>query len=153
MWSTVVERAEHFVPKSYSDPATFRRSFCLFSPATPPSPGSGGLRSFRAFHTELFNLGLGKMLNSHERVLRGAGANQLVQLCLDGRAVAIFWVFWIRNTIKKVTIVVPVLMTNCHVSEKPKNGPLTAQTITTMQQIAGRSLARQLHELQRWKPS
>src|SRR4051812_47062689 len=31
-------------------------------------------------------------------------------------------------------IVVPVLMTSCHVSEKPKNGPLTAQTITMAQQ-------------------
>src|SRR4051812_44700007 len=34
-----------------------------------------------------------------------------------------FWMFWIRNTIRNVTIVVPVLMTSCHVSEKPKNGP------------------------------
>ena len=63
-----------------------------------------------------------------------------------------FWVFWIRNTIKKVTIVVPVLITNCHVSEKPKKGPLAAQTITTMQQIR-KVAGRQLHELQRWKPS
>jgi hypothetical protein len=40
-----------------------------------------------------------------------------------------------RNTIKNVTIVVPVLITNCQVSEKPKKGPLTAQTITTTVQI------------------
>ena len=33
-----------------------------------------------------------------------------------------FCVFWIRNTIRNVTMVVPVLMTSCHVSEKPKNG-------------------------------
>ena len=38
-----------------------------------------------------------------------------------------FCVFWIRNTIKKVTIVVPVLMTNCHVSENWKTGPVIAQ--------------------------
>src|SRR5437762_589714 len=35
-----------------------------------------------------------------------------------------------RNTIRKVTMVVPVLMTSCQVSEKPKNGPVTAQTTT-----------------------
>ena len=29
-------------------------------------------------------------------------------------------------------MVVPVLMTSCYVSEKPNNGPLTAQTITTL---------------------
>lgn len=34
-----------------------------------------------------------------------------------------FWVFWMRNTIKKVTIVVPVLITNCQVSEKLNIGP------------------------------
>ena len=27
------------------------------------------------------------------------------------------WVFWIRKTIKKVPMEVPVLMTSCHVSE------------------------------------
>ena len=38
-----------------------------------------------------------------------------------------FWVFWIKNTMRKVTMVVPVLMTSCHVSEKWKMGPVTAQ--------------------------
>ena len=32
-------------------------------------------------------------------------------------ALSRFWVFWIRNTIRKVTMVVPVLITNCQVSE------------------------------------
>jgi hypothetical protein len=32
---------------------------------------------------------------------------------------------------RKVTIVVPVLMTSCQVSEKPKKGPETAQTRMT----------------------
>jgi predicted component of type VI protein secretion system len=31
-----------------------------------------------------------------------------------------------RNTIRKVTIVVPVLITSCQVSEKLKSGPVTA---------------------------
>src|SRR3954465_11073278 len=39
--------------------------------------------------------------------------------------------FWIRKTIKNVTMVVPVLMTNCQVSEKPNNGPVIAQTRIT----------------------
>jgi hypothetical protein len=38
-----------------------------------------------------------------------------------------FWVFWIRKTIRKVTIVVAVLMMSCHVSEKWNSGPLEAQ--------------------------
>ena len=42
-----------------------------------------------------------------------------------------FCVAWIRKTIRKVTIVVPVLMTNCHVSLKPKSGPVNAHTTTT----------------------
>src|SRR5687768_6932552 len=32
---------------------------------------------------------------------------------------------------RKVTTVVPVLITSCQVSEKPKSGPVTAQTSTT----------------------
>jgi hypothetical protein len=36
-----------------------------------------------------------------------------------------FWVFWMRKTIKKVTMVVPVLITSCQVSLKLKNGPET----------------------------
>ena len=39
--------------------------------------------------------------------------------------------FWIANTIRKVTMVVPVLITSCQVSEKPKSGPRAAQTMTT----------------------
>jgi hypothetical protein len=37
-------------------------------------------------------------------------------------------VFWIRKTIRKVTIVVPVLIISCHVSEKWKMGPVAAHT-------------------------
>src|SRR5436305_10254987 len=36
-----------------------------------------------------------------------------------------------RNTIRNVTTVVPVLMTNCHVSEKRKTGPVMHQTKIT----------------------
>lgn len=36
-----------------------------------------------------------------------------------------------KNTIKKVMIVVPVLMTSCQVSENSNQGPLAAQPTTT----------------------
>ena len=41
------------------------------------------------------------------------------------------WVFWITNTIRKVTIVVAVLMTSCQVSDQPKIGPDAAHRTTT----------------------
>src|SRR5689334_16405139 len=44
---------------------------------------------------------------------------------------SLFWERWIRNTIRKVTMVVPVLITSCHVSEKWKIGPVTIQTRIT----------------------
>ena len=34
---------------------------------------------------------------------------------------------WIRKTIKKVIIVVPVFIMSCHVSLKPNTGPVSAQ--------------------------
>ena len=45
-----------------------------------------------------------------------------------------FWVFWIRNTIRKVMMVVPVLITSCQVSLNPKIGPVAAQTATIPRQ-------------------
>jgi hypothetical protein len=39
-----------------------------------------------------------------------------------------------RNTIRKVTMVVPVLTMSCQVSEKPKKGPLTAHAMMTSTQ-------------------
>src|SRR4029450_13437199 len=56
-----------------------------------------------------------------------------------------FWVFWIRNTIRKVTIVVLVLMTSCQVSLNPNNGPVTAQptmTIAARRNASGWPMAR-----------
>lgn len=45
-----------------------------------------------------------------------------------------FCVFWMRKTIRKVIMVVPVLMISCQVSEYPANGPAIAQMITMRQQ-------------------
>src|ERR1700712_2851054 len=42
---------------------------------------------------------------------------------------SLFCDFWIRKTIKKVTIVVPVLMMSCHVSEYLNIGPVTPHII------------------------
>lgn len=53
-------------------------------------------------------------------------ADKLIKLDLDG-SVSRFWVFWMRNTIRNVTIVVVVLITNCQVSLKPNSGPVTSQ--------------------------
>src|SRR5690349_12398117 len=46
-------------------------------------------------------------------------------------SVSRFCVFWIRNTIRNVTMVVPVLITSCQVSLKWKIGPITAQATIT----------------------
>ena len=83
---------------------------------------------------DLLDLGFGQVLDADEMVVRLADPDQFVELGLDA-APSRFWVFWIRNTIRKVMIVVPVLMTSCQVSEKPKNGPVTAHTTTITQQI------------------
>src|SRR5690349_16475079 len=43
---------------------------------------------------------------------------------------SLFWDFCIRNTMRNVTIVVPVLMKSCHASEYLKRGPVTAHNTT-----------------------
>jgi hypothetical protein len=53
--------------------------------------------------------------------------DQLVQLELNRSAVAVL-LFWMRKTMRKVTIVVAVLITSCQVLLKRKRGPLTSQT-------------------------
>src|ERR1044071_5150729 len=53
-----------------------------------------------------------------------------------------------RKTIRNVTMVVPVLMTSCHVSLKPKRGPVTAQTMmvpAAMAKARGGAAARAVH--------
>lgn len=47
-----------------------------------------------------------------------------------------FCVFWMRNTIRKVAMVVPVLMTSCQASEKWNRGPVAAQRITMARHVA-----------------
>jgi hypothetical protein len=59
-----------------------------------------------------------------------------------------------RKTIRNVTIVVPVLMTSCHVSLKPKKGPEMAHNIRTAvasENAPGRPAARDVHLANRVK--
>src|SRR5687767_3201904 len=67
-----------------------------------------------------------------------------------------FCVLWIRNTIRNVTIVVPVLITSCQVSLKPKTGPVTAHATmidAAMMNVSGRpdacavALVRRVNQL------
>ena len=63
-------------------------------------------------------------------------------------SVSRFCVLWMRKTIRKVTMVVPVFMTSCHVSEKPKGGPVTAQAAmiaAASAKVAGLPAVRAVH--------
>jgi len=65
-----------------------------------------------------------------------------------------FCVFWIRNTIRNVTIVVAVLMTSCHVVEKRRAGPRIAQTAivaTAAANAHGDPTAADVRWANRWK--
>jgi hypothetical protein len=53
-----------------------------------------------------------------------------------------------RKTMRNVMIVVPVLITNCHVLLKPKSGPVIAQTMmmpAAPAKVAGRPEAFAVH--------
>jgi hypothetical protein len=56
-------------------------------------------------------------------------SDQLVELHLQCLRVAVLVVLE-EKTVRKVTIVVEVLITSCHVLLKPKNGPVTAHATT-----------------------
>ena len=66
---------------------------------------------------EQLDLVVGEMFDANELLARIVDCSkQLVELGLHRRP-SRFCVFWIKNTMRKVTIVVPVLITSCHVSE------------------------------------
>ena len=90
--SRKTELPGRFRPKTESllRNCTIRPSFCrLIRPDNRRVSSRSRCRALGAFHTEFFNLGLSEVLNSYERVLRGAGANQLIKFCLNGRAIAV----------------------------------------------------------------
>jgi len=53
---------------------------------------------------------------------------------------SLFWARWIKNTIRNVTMVVVVLMTSCHESEKWKTGPSRSQPRTSPKAHANASV-------------
>src|SRR5215831_15980391 len=66
------------------------------------------------------------------KVFRASWVLRMSSSSLRWSAVASrFCVAWMRNTIRKVTTVVPVLITSCHESLKWNSGPVTAQAATT----------------------
>ena len=70
-----------------------------------------------------------------------------------------FCVVWMTKTIKNVTIVVPVLITSCHVSDQAKKGPVTpprfaadrrrprAKSLNKLKRTAGHSLSQIIEDL------
>ena len=97
-------------------------------PIYPRANPGGPLRELAIVRADAIQVLVVELFEVEQRVVRAVDrADQLVELDLD-RLGSRFCVFWIRNTIRNVTIVVPVLMTSCHVSLKPNSGPVTAQT-------------------------
>ena len=88
-----------------------------------------GFRPPLVFALYVFQLFVRQVLQPHKRIVRFADANEFVQLTWIA-AESRFCEFWFRNTIRNVTMVVPVLITSCQVSENPKKGPEIAQTTT-----------------------
>jgi hypothetical protein len=69
---------------------------------------------------------LGELFHIQHRVVRAAiGPDQYVQLQAHRDRVAVC-VWWIKNPVRKVTIVVPVLITSYEVSLKPTPDPARA---------------------------
>ena len=69
-----------------------------------------------AFGADIFQFVVGQMLDADKgisAVLTRISSSSLTRIAAPSR----FWEFWIRKTIRNVTIVVPVLMTSCQVSE------------------------------------
>ena len=60
--------------------------------------------------------------------LSWAEINSLSFICMALES--LFCAFWIRKTMRNVTMVVPVLITICHTSENLNTGPVAAQIIT-----------------------
>jgi hypothetical protein len=78
----------------------------------------GHRRQPRVVAVKHIQLCLGEVLDIDHPVARPVeGGHDLVQLELEGQRVLVLD-RWMRKTIRKVTTVVPVLITSCHVSEK-----------------------------------
>ncbi|QTK80569.1 hypothetical protein AT6N2_C3055 [Agrobacterium tumefaciens] len=96
-------------------------------------------RRLSAFSTAIFlfeaganflDFVLGEMLDADETPLACSTARSSSSSFASIAAESLFCEFCTRKIIRKVTMVVPVLMTSCQTSENPKSGPLMPQTIT-----------------------
>jgi hypothetical protein len=92
----------------------------------------GALAHLLHLALELVDLLLRDEVGGDDRVARTAdGADELVELIWVA-FISRLVVAWMTNTIRNVTIVVAVLITSCHVSEKPNSGPVISHvTMTT----------------------
>jgi len=66
---------------------------------------------------QLFQLASLRSSRSHNRVSAASSARSSSSILRCRAWLSRFWVFWIRNTIRNVTMVVEVLMMSCQVSE------------------------------------
>ena len=87
----------------------------------------------REFSFECQNVVLRHVLQTNEASsCLGYGPKQLIKLQVDRLRVAVLRRL-VTKTMRKVTIVVPVLITSCHVSEKRNIGPVIAHSRTSTQ--------------------
>ncbi len=74
-----------------------------------------------------FAKGIGvQVVQTEQRIVGTSVLRNSSSILICSASVSRFWVFWMRKTMRKVTMVVEVLITSCQVSLKSKNGPLIA---------------------------
>ena len=105
--------------------ANFRNAF-VAAPRIHAAARFGG--QLRVHAPDSFELIFFELLEVHEHVVRAGEMRSNSSSLICSASASRFCVLWIRNTIRKVTIVVPVLIMSCQVSLQWKIGPVTAQT-------------------------
>ena len=74
-----------------------------------------------------FAKGIGvQVVQTEQRIVGTSVLRNSSSILICSASVSRFWVFWMRKTMRKVTMVVEVLITSCQVSLKSKSGPLIA---------------------------
>jgi hypothetical protein len=95
-------------------------------------PRDGGVCPLFATLSKIGQFFFGEVFDADVSVCGLADAYKFIELGLDGCAVPVLSVLN-QEDHQTVTIVVPVFMMSCHVSEKPKSGPEAAHTMIMMQ--------------------
>lgn len=91
----------------------------------------GLLRQIRVTSPDAFQILRLELFQIEQRICASCAARISSSSLICIASASRFCVFWMRNTIRNVMMVVPVLMTSCQVSLKSKRGPLRPQTTTT----------------------